>query len=298
VLDISVSGGWNSAKIKKVFSDMEQKTGTKPQYVISDNDTKLKKSIREMDYCHVADIGHTLALAVEKVYKSQADFQALSKALSAVKIKEVMRPAGYLLPPRQRTIARFMNLSASIKWAIRMLRNYSKLTKEEQQVFRFVKTHRKLINELNKVLEHINAILKQVKNNGLSAKEAQKCIKMLQAKPGRSSRERKVIASIKKYLQQTSAKITTQDSVWHASSDIIESIFGTYKARKPKNPLYGITTNVLILPLLTKMDDNNKLTDFNCKQVLEGILLKDITAWKNTHLTENLVVKRQNKLAG
>jgi hypothetical protein len=47
--------------------------------VVSDNDTKLKKSIREMDYCHIPDIGHTLALAVENAYK-KGDIQIISSA--------------------------------------------------------------------------------------------------------------------------------------------------------------------------------------------------------------------------
>ena len=298
VLDISVSDRWNSTKIKDIFTDIEEKTEAKPVYVVSDNDTKLKKSIREMGYCHIPDVGHTLALAVENVYKTEPDFIAFSTELSAVKVKEVMRPASYLLPPRQRTIARFMNLSASIKWGIRLLKNYSKLTEEEQKVFSFVKTYRQLINELYNVFTQVNTVLERVKNNGISVKEAEECIKTMNANPCQSVREQKVMESIKTYLMETSAKIVTQDSVWQASSDIIESIFGTYKARKSKNPLHGITTYVLLLPMLTKMDENNKLTDFNCKQALEGVLLRDLTNWRDKHLTENLAIKRHIKLAG
>jgi hypothetical protein len=277
---------------------MERKTGSKPKYVVSDNDVKLKKSIREMNYCHIPDIGHTLASAVEKFYKLSDDFKALCKILGAIKIKEVMRPASYLLPPRQRSIARFMNLSPSVKWGIRVLKNFSKLTKEEQKVFGFLKTYQKLIDELNRVFKNIDAVLKVVKNNGISTEQAQTCIKMLEADSGKTSRERKVLAAIKTYLQETSLKVAGKTGVWHASSDILESIFGTYKARMPKNPLYGITTNILILPLLTKTDNDGNLKNFNCKQVLEGVFLRDITTWKNTHLTENLAVKRQKKLAG
>jgi hypothetical protein len=298
VIDISVSDKWNSTKIHGIFTDIEEKTGAKPIYVVSDNDTKLKKSIRDKGYCHIPDIGHTLALAVEKTYKTESDFKTFSAQLSAVKVKEVMRPASYLLPPRQRTIARFMNLSASINWAMRVLKNYSNLTLEEQRVFNFVKSYEKLIYELNNVFTLVNTILKRVKNEGISVKQAEECIKMLVNEQGKSVREQKVLESIKDYLRQTSAKIIADNSVWHASSDIIESIFGTYKALKSKNPLHGITTYVLLLPLLTKMDKNNNLVNFDSKQVLESVLLRDLTAWKNTHITENLAIKRQIKLTG
>jgi hypothetical protein len=297
VVDISVSDQWNSTKIKRIFTEIEEKTRTKPVYVISDNDTKLKKSIREMGYCHIPDVGHTLALTVENVYKNDPDFKDFCAALSAVKIREVMRGTSYLLPPRQRTVARFMNLSASINWAIGVSKNYSTLTEEEQKVFGFVKTYQVLINELHEVFTHVNAILKRIKNNGISKNGALACIKMLQTKSTKSLRKQKVMELIKKYLQETSAKVITKNNVWHASSDIIESIFGTYKSRKSKNPLHGITTYVMLLPLLTKVDENNRLTNVDCKQALETVLLKDLTDWKYKHLTENLAIKRQMKLA-
>jgi len=297
IIDISVSDQWNSTKIKHIFTEIEEKTKTKPVYVISDNDTKLKKSIREMGYCHIPDIGHTLALAVEKIYKKEPDFMDLSAALSAVKIREVMRPASYLLPPRQRAIARFLNLSESIDWGIGVLKNDSKLTEEEQKVFGFVKTHQGLIYELHEVFTKVNTVLKRIKNNGISKKEAKGCIKMLQTKSTKSVRVQKVMELIRNYLQETSAKMITEKTVWHASSDIIESIFGTYKSRKSKNPLHGITAYVMLLPLLTKVNEDNRLTDVDCKETLERVFLKDLTDWKNKHLTENLAVKRQMKLA-
>jgi hypothetical protein len=297
VVDISVSDQWNSTKIKRIFTEIEEKTQTKPLYVVSDNDTKLKKSIREMGYDHIPDIGHTLALAVENVYKNEPDFKSFSSALSAVKIREVMRPTSYLLPPRQRTIARFMNLSASIKWAIGVLKNYSKLTEEEQKVFGFVKTYQGLIYELHEIFTKVNTILKRIKNNGISKKEAKECIKILHTGSTKSVREQRIMELIRKYLQETSDKIVTEKSVWNASSDIIESIFGTYKFRKSKNPLHGITTYVMLLPLMTKVNEDNKLTDVNCKQALETVFLRDLTDWKKKHLTENLAVKRLMKLA-
>ena len=297
IMDISVSDQWNSTKIKRIFTEIEEKTKTSPVYVISDNDTKLKKSIREMGYCHIPDIGHTLALAVENTYKIDPDFKAFSAALSAVKIREVMRPASYLLPPRQRTIARFMNLSASIDWGIKLLKNYSKLTEEEQKVFGFVKTYQELIHELHGVFTRVNTILKRIKNNGISKKEAKACIKTLHTEATKSLREQKVMELIKKYLQETGAKLLNEKSVWNVSSDIIESLFGTYKSRKSKNPLHGITTYVMLLPLLTKVDENNRLTNLDCKEALETVFLKDLTTWKNKHLTENLAIKRQIKLA-
>ena len=120
---------------------------------------------------------------------------------------------------------------------------------------------------------------------------------MLHTEATKSLREQKVMELIQKYLQETGAKLLNEKSVWNASSDIIESLFGRYKSRKSKNPLHGITSYVMLLPLLTKVDEDNRLTNLDCKEALETVFLKDLTNWKNKHLTENLAVKRQIKLA-
>ncbi|OAV65218.1 hypothetical protein Barb4_03513 [Bacteroidales bacterium Barb4] len=71
--------------------------------------------VLESNHVHIHDIGHTTALPVEKLYGDDRHFKAYTKAVAGVKVREVMRETGYLLPPRQRTIARFMNLSQTIK---------------------------------------------------------------------------------------------------------------------------------------------------------------------------------------
>jgi hypothetical protein len=48
-----------------------------------------------------------------------------------------MRPCAYLLPPKQRTIARFMNFSGVVDWASNMLRVFSQLQENEQVFFVF-----------------------------------------------------------------------------------------------------------------------------------------------------------------
>jgi hypothetical protein len=87
-----------------------------------------------------------------------------------------------------------------------------------------------------------------------------------------------------------------EKTVWHASSDIIESIFGFYKFRKSKNQLNGITPYVLVLPLLTKMGEGYKPSPVDFKSSLENVFMKDLETWKNDNLTENLAVKRARKL--
>jgi hypothetical protein len=73
---------------------------------------------------------------------------------------------------------------------------------------------------------------------------------------------------------------------------VIESIFGYYKKIKPPNPLNGVTKQILLLPLWTRMNANSKRTPIDFKDCLEKVLIKDIERWKKKCLPENKVVKR------
>jgi hypothetical protein len=61
VLNIPVASGWNSESIKEELEETEKKW-VRPPYVISDNDSKLSRAIREKAYIHIRDTGHTMAL--------------------------------------------------------------------------------------------------------------------------------------------------------------------------------------------------------------------------------------------
>lgn len=81
VLDISVASSWNSKGIKAVLAATQKKAGKPPLYVIGDNDTKLNRAIREGNHVHVRDIGHTMALQVDRLYGEDKHFKACTKRL-------------------------------------------------------------------------------------------------------------------------------------------------------------------------------------------------------------------------
>jgi len=297
ILSIDVEKSWNAKKIEGVLDSIENKIGKSPLYGISDNASSLTKAIRDKTYIHIRDVGHTLAMLIEREYKNDKDFQLLNKEIAAVKFRECMRPSAYLLPPKQRTIARFMNLSSVIDWADKMLKSFHQLTTEEQSLFKFLFKHRKLIIELQALLKQINHISKILKENGLSHKTANTCIEKM--KKLLTSQDKKTVAVAKAcigYLNEEQGKLTAEKTQWHISSDIIESLFGNYKYRKSPNALNGVTKQVLILPLLTKVDANTSTINICFKTALENVFLTDLNKWKEVTLTDNLTVKRKNLL--
>ena len=81
-----------------------------------------------------------------------------------------------------------------------------------------------------------------------------------------------------------------------STSDIIESDFGIYKAKKSPNKLYGITSLVLILPLYPKTIDYSVAKKQYFKERLANVKLKDVDLWAKENLPENRVAIRSKTL--
>ncbi|WHF53075.1 hypothetical protein QGN23_07335 [Chryseobacterium gotjawalense] len=292
ILNIAVAESWNGDRIGKQLKTAAQKIGYNPLYVISDNASVMKKGIRVAELCHQLDISHSLGMFLERTYKKEPDFVAYLKAMADCKFKFCMKKIAYLLPPTQRTVARFLNISQWVNWSSKILAVYHTLNKEEQKVFSFIPANASLIDELTEVIKCVNSIEKRCKNKGLSQQTVSKC--QQEIKRHLLCGSFRMIAlgeSISKFLAQE-VIIITSNAAHHNSSDIIESIFGKYKARKSPNKLNGVTSFVLFLPLYTKLSNKAIQKEFNFKKALEDTLLSQIKVWEKEHLTKNLTQMR------
>jgi hypothetical protein len=299
ILDIGVKERWNSTSIGKAYDDIVERVGSKPLYVISDNDSKITKAMREKEYINIRDVSHTLALFVEHQFKTEESFINYTKAISSVLARANMKKSAFLLPPRQRTIARFMNLSPTVEWSIKMLKTVDTLPKEEKETFLFIKDHESVINELKEVMELYSVLQNILKTKGLCTETMMLCeehiVKKLNSK---SEKVCRIANDMMVYLLEEVQKKDTvcNHSIWHCSSDIIESIFGTMKARKSSNKLNGVTSSIFMLPVLTKTNVSKGTIEIDFRETMEKVFLKEISSWKDSNLTENLTSKRYKML--
>jgi hypothetical protein len=293
IVDMSVRPSWNGDSIGEVLDSLQTKMGTSPSYMVSDNASIMSKAARVQNLPQVRDIGHSVALCVQHRYENDDEFKAFTKEVSGVKFREVMCSVAYLLPPKQRTTARFMNIADTVKWASKMLRAFPRLTEDEQKVFAFLQNYVPLIEELELVISCTNKIMKRMKNSGLSYKMVQKSFKEIALLQSSScSRVRGVGEELLQFLKDERQKLPDTQTVWNCSSDIVESLFGRFKRIKSPNALNGVTGRIFLLPLLTRVASPEGRKSLNVKECLEKVLLADLKQWKNTHLLENKTVKR------
>ena len=297
VLDISVSTSWAGKGVKKQLKKAAKKAGCPPQYVISDNASIMNKGIRLSGIQHHRDISHSLGMYLERTYKKAIDFQVYIKAMTGVKFKYNMTKTAYLLPPTQRTVARFINLADWVKWSRKMLDAYPRFSPEEKQIFSFIPTNAPLIDELSTVVHCVESIESVCKHQGFSKETSLQCQQLIEEELiAGNSRMIQLGNNILDFLQTEEAVLESEDAVHNNSSDIIESVFGMYKARKSPNKLYGVTPFILFIPAQAQLLKSGKAKPTLIKERLERVKLKDIDKWKKKNLSPNLVSKRTKLL--
>jgi uncharacterized protein (UPF0335 family) len=291
VLALSVKPSWNGDSIKELLEKVQEKMGgKKPQYVISDGASTIVKGIRDADMLRICDIGHELGKYIEQTYKDKDNFKSFTKVVGNLKFKEIMKPTAYLLPPQQRSVARFMNYCGIIKWASKILHVLPSLSEEEKRVFGCIKEHEGLVIELTAVYEMVHDMLKKVKNEGLSHSNIGYCI--TKSKEYTKQVPKELMAKLVKYFKTEKEKLPNAKSKWNSSSDVLESLFGKYKSRASPNKLNGVTPLMLSLCVHTHFHLQSSLNNSVVKCALESILMRTLKGFSEENLIENQVVRR------
>ena len=297
ILDIAVAESWNGEGVCTQLGKASKKVGHNPLYVISDNASIMNKGVRCAELNHQHDIRHSLGMYLERTYKEESDFKDYIKLMMEPKFKHNMKKIAYLLPPTQRTISRFINLSGWVKWSSKMLDIHHTLQADEQKIFSFVPANASLIDELSEVTRCIKSIEHICKYDGLSKKPVCRCQNEIERYLlCGNSRMVHLGECIVKFLRKEAMLIGADVAVHNNSSDILESLIGRYKARKSPNKLNGVTPYILFVPIYTRLSKDSRAKKFDFKAALENKSMWEIDVWAKDNLSQNLVLLRNNRL--
>lgn len=296
ILDLAVADSWNGEGVAERLAIASARVGHHPEYVVSDNASVISKGIRCAHFKHQRDISHSLGMFLERTYKHDREFIDFCKLMTVPKFKHNMKRIAHLLPPTQRTIARFMNMNDWVVWAARLLGVYQELSDVEREVFSFIPQHASLIEELQDVLRCVKRVESICKNTGFSERTAMQC-KYEVRKHLFQGNERMMGLGKQIYDFLTEeVKRIAEGANHNNSSDALESLFGKYKARKSPDKLNGVTSFVLFIPLYAALSGNTNGGKYHFKAALESIRMRDIKTWESKNLTPNLAQLRINRL--
>lgn len=281
---------WTGKKISEVIEKLQKTYGFEVINILSDEDSKLKKACRLLEISHVPDISHAVATCLKRVFEKTEEYKKFKTLLASYASKGVNQALSYLCPPKQRTKARFMNLQRVVKWANKMLERFDKLNKKEALFFKDLTAQASLVNLLESCLCLAKAISLPFKLKGLSTQTIQQAQKQITLMNVEEDYLKAFLKEIKKYLTHYQDIIETfEGKSIHASSEIIESMFGKYKSKANNYALTGLTSLNLELPIygisIEKVPP--QMVD-----ALEGISIVDLIQWREDNSSDNQLVKR------
>ncbi len=256
-------------------------------YAVTDSCCTLRKGLREAGINHTYDLTHSIAKALERIYKKDTDFKEYTHKMSQMRLNLCNSKYAHLIPPNQRSKSRFLNIDIISRWGMKALKalETTTISIEEREQLLWVKEKQSLIEEMNKIIGTVKHISILLKTNGLSKKTKRQCISVLkQSKTGKMKIFREHMI---KYLEDNILNIKKRGEHLLCSSDIIESAFGRYKNEISKNPMNGITDLALIIPALT--------INLSCEEIKKAIdysTAKQLKQWNKENLCESLSVKR------
>lgn len=196
------------------------------------------------------------------------------------------------------SIARFMNFRDWVDWAQKLIGCYDSLDDKMKNAYAFILDFRNLVGDLHVCTEAIAHVESLCKNYGFGKRVNALCQDYIIRNVIGNANNRRASVGLEMldYFKLQAVLLSNPGDIRNISSDIIESDFGIFKAKKSPNKLCGITSQILILPLYPKTMDFSVAENQNFKVRLANVKLKYIALWAKENLSENLVGLRSKTL--
>lgn len=286
-LGMWIKNKWNATIVADTIKQLQESIGT-IIYAVCDNGGELKKGLRLCNMKQVYDITHMIAGVFEKNYKTDGQYQQLTKRMSEMRVKLSQTEVAHIIPPKQRTKSSYQNIRTLVNWASNSLNSVISNESTETTLYdqlSWLKEYQQFINELSEINTVICSIEKQLKHQGLSEqtlKYSQEQLNSLCSQKGKIFKEKIIDA-----LSSTIALLPNHSKIL-CTSDILESAFGKYKNFVSENPMAGITNLVLTIAAFTCSLATEELRDS-----LEKIRTVDIKNWTEKNIGISLFRKRK-----
>lgn len=289
VVHLSAQSSCKTDRVTQVLGGIQADWQGKVAYVLGDGDRKLRAASERIGLPYLLDISHLLATCLKKTFHQQPSYKDFRKDLAKWRSKGVCQEdISFLLPPKQRKKARFMNQSSLLKWFKKMKTHWKGLPHKAQDFYQGLHKHQAIVWALGQCLEITQIISQKLKIEGLSKTSLEAIEQVLNQ---RTDQLVPLAQKFKQYLLPylESYKHTLADQTLHCTSDIIESMFGKYKAFASLNPLGNISGACLQIPLHTL---NTQALNLAVEQGVIKKREKDVKEWKKKNIPENLLIKR------
>ncbi len=291
---MSASAHWNGEFVHEVLVRLERQLG-RIKYAVGDYGSDIRKGLRLAGIPHVHDVTHRIALSLKRLYAEDPSYQEVSQRLARIRQQFGQTVAAHLLPPNQRTKARYHNLQPIAAYGQHMLAYLRRPQPDAAQDNAFRDAMAWILDddafffEMYEVTTLVSEVERLVKWHGLSTATIDQCWQRLSQAV--TDKGRHVKFDLMVYFHTMMALPRIFDTIV-CTSDILESAFGKYKNYVSCNPMAGITDLALCIAAFTCPLTPQEITD-----ALEHVREQDVTRWARIYLGPTLLAKRRRAFA-
>lgn len=260
VLYLQVQEKSNGIIIETILENVFKVVGY-PIQIVRDGGSDLNKGVNliankmAIPFHITYDLTHFIASLLKKKYTSFQKFNELMSLIANSKNKIRQTILAHLMPNKERSKSRFLNLPSSAKWLEKMLTLLDSIPQETQQQtieeekilehFEWLLDKNDFIEDFLLEMEIISELQTLLKNTTLNEFSYHKALKILDKLGDPDLR-----IPLQEYLKSAFEKVQSSSGFLLLFSDIIESLFGKYKFLAKPNVFSEINRLILLLPVI------------------------------------------------
>jgi len=289
-----------------VFQQLEQTatvTGV-PQRILSDHGSDLQAGINRFCVQHSEttshyDVTHKAAILLKSRLEKDPQWKAFSSQAGQTKFQTQQTELAFLVPPSQRSKARFMNLGPLLTWARKTLEIIQQHPPEVLQHCSAERLEAKLgwlrdyqasIKQWSEYQELLDHAVDEVRRYGYGQSTAYhvglRLLPFVNSEAGRQLKDALIA-----FVEQESSAVPVGESI-PGSTEILESAFGRLKSMEGDQSKGGFTSLLLSLGALVGTIDRETIM-----QALSEISQKRVDSWIKDNLGQTQFSKRKKAFA-
>jgi hypothetical protein len=276
----------NATLVEAELDQAVQRTG-QPCQVVSDQGSDLRKGIADFQgwyprIAYVPDVAHYGATLLEHAWDDQPRWQQFIKELQATSSKLRQTKSAYLLAPRMRPKARFMNVRVQMHFARRMLKHWAGDTPHAKAVeyYGWLNDYRDDLAIWEREHGLVQTTIELVRVEGLHA-DTLPLLEKAWGEIGSRDSTVRIAQRLREYVTIYQPKAKDQRFV--ASTEILESSFGKLKRIERQQSQDGMTSLVLALGAIVGSGAQT-----NLQQALETTPQKKVNNWAGQVLGQSM----------
>lgn len=235
-----------------------------------------------------------MANGLKAQYAKAKGFKRFTAIIHSAAARLRQTTLAYLIPPKLRTNGRFQGISTLATWAERMLAVLagSGRAQADSEVAKLraallgLCPLRRFIERFARTVLIIAEVMKILKHHGLNQHTYHHCVQLAETLPPRAKVKKRLLRWLKRHLH-IQCRLGIGQMPLLVSSDIIESLFGSFKHILARSPRAEMNRTVLVIPALCGNTD-----PIGIAQALAQTTHRDLQRWEQQHVPDTLRQKR------